>query len=207
MTPTPKTAGQQVLPSVNMGQWFNQRRTNMLQGAPSNKDEVISFVPGGTHWGKPGLYSSQTANIAPTTSDDAAKAPQPNAAPACHLRGHPATRHGLARDHLATVRRAGAGGVRQPAVAAVPLAARQHDRRLPRPRRHRGDAGRQVRDVGWLRSGPRGTPPPPGPVKLTDEIKRLVNNSLDDNCPIVLGYMGQHAGPAPAHLTTIGEGQ
>ena len=42
----------------------------------------------------------------------------------------------------------------------------------------------------------RGTPPPPGPVKLTDEIKRLVNNSLDDNCPMVLGYMGPTGQPS-----------
>jgi hypothetical protein len=41
----------------------------------------------------------------------------------------------------------------------------------------------------------RGTPPPPGPVKLSDEVKRLVNNSLDDGCPMVVGYMGADGQP------------
>ncbi len=41
----------------------------------------------------------------------------------------------------------------------------------------------------------RGDPPPPGDVCLTDEIKRLVNNSLEDNCPMVVGYMGPDGQP------------
>jgi hypothetical protein len=41
----------------------------------------------------------------------------------------------------------------------------------------------------------RGTPPPPSPVKLTDEIKDLVNNSLANNAPMVLGYMGRDGQP------------
>ncbi len=41
----------------------------------------------------------------------------------------------------------------------------------------------------------RGTPPPPGPVKLTDEVKKLVNDSLDDNCPMTVGYMGPDGQP------------
>ncbi len=65
MTPVTETAGQQVLPNVTMGDWFEQRRSNMLQGIPSSQDELISFVPGGSHWGKAGLYSSQNANFAP----------------------------------------------------------------------------------------------------------------------------------------------
>jgi hypothetical protein len=42
----------------------------------------------------------------------------------------------------------------------------------------------------------RGTPPPPGPVKLTQEIKNLVNNSLANDCPMVLGYMGKDGQPS-----------
>jgi hypothetical protein len=65
MTPVTETAGQQVEPNVNMGTWFNQRSLNMMQGIPSNQDAVISFAPGGSVYGKPGLYSSQNRNFAP----------------------------------------------------------------------------------------------------------------------------------------------
>jgi hypothetical protein len=41
----------------------------------------------------------------------------------------------------------------------------------------------------------RGSPPPPSELRLTDEIKRLVNDSLDDNCPMVVGYMGEDGQP------------
>lgn len=65
MTPVTETAGQQVLPNVNMGTWFNQRSINMMKGIPSNQDAVISFVPGGSAWGQPGLYTVQNRNFAP----------------------------------------------------------------------------------------------------------------------------------------------
>ena len=42
----------------------------------------------------------------------------------------------------------------------------------------------------------RGQAPPPGPVKLTDEIKDLVNNSLANDSPMVLGYMRQDGQPS-----------
>jgi hypothetical protein len=42
----------------------------------------------------------------------------------------------------------------------------------------------------------RGTPPAPGPVKLTQEIKDLVNNSLANDAPIVLGYMAKDGQPS-----------
>jgi hypothetical protein len=41
----------------------------------------------------------------------------------------------------------------------------------------------------------RGTPPPPSELKLTDEVKKLVNDSLDDDCPMVVGYMGEDGQP------------
>lgn len=65
MTPITETAGQQVTPSVNMGEWFNQRAIDMEKGIPSNQDAVISFQPSGSHWGRGGLYSAQTKNFAP----------------------------------------------------------------------------------------------------------------------------------------------
>jgi hypothetical protein len=41
----------------------------------------------------------------------------------------------------------------------------------------------------------RGMPPAPTDVKLTDEIKDLVNNSLDNNSPMTVGYMGPDGQP------------
>jgi len=65
MTPITEMNGQQVTPSVNMGQWFNKRASDMLKGIPSNQDALISFVPSGWFWGGPGLYGVQSKNIAP----------------------------------------------------------------------------------------------------------------------------------------------
>ena len=76
MTPVTETAGQQVEPNVNMGLWFNQRATGMLQGIPSNQDAVISFAPSGSHWGGTGLYSAQTRDFAPRIG--LAWSPQPS---------------------------------------------------------------------------------------------------------------------------------
>jgi hypothetical protein len=65
MTPITETNGQEVTPSVNMGDWFNQRAADARQGIPSNKDAVISFQPAGSSYGRPGLYSAQKKNWAP----------------------------------------------------------------------------------------------------------------------------------------------
>ena len=68
MTPVTETSGQEVTPSVNMGAWFNQRATDMLQGIPDNQvmgGAPISFTPAGSAWGKSGLYGTQTKNFAP----------------------------------------------------------------------------------------------------------------------------------------------
>src|ERR1700733_7065493 len=65
MTPITETKGQEVTPSVNMGDWFNQRALNASQGIPSSKDAVISFQPSGSFYGRPGLYSAQKKNLAP----------------------------------------------------------------------------------------------------------------------------------------------
>ncbi len=65
MLPITETAGQEVIPNVNMGQWFAQRTANMLNGIGSNQDTSIAFAPGGSVYGKSGLYSAQTKNFAP----------------------------------------------------------------------------------------------------------------------------------------------
>lgn len=68
MTPMTETAGQEVSPTVNMGTWFNQRWAAMLKGIPDNQvlgGSLIGFSAAGSHYGKPGLYSSQTKNFAP----------------------------------------------------------------------------------------------------------------------------------------------
>lgn len=68
MTPMTETSGQEVTPSINMGTWFNERFTDMLQGIPDNQvngGNLIGFSPAGSTYGKPGLYSAQTRNFAP----------------------------------------------------------------------------------------------------------------------------------------------
>jgi hypothetical protein len=65
MTPITETNGQEVTPSVNMGDWFNQRASDASKGIPSNQDPVIAFSPAGSVWGRPGLYQSQRKNFAP----------------------------------------------------------------------------------------------------------------------------------------------
>jgi hypothetical protein len=65
MTPITETAGQEVAPNVNIGTWFNQRGSNMLNGLPDNAIAPISFAPTGSYYNQPGLYSTQNKNFAP----------------------------------------------------------------------------------------------------------------------------------------------
>lgn len=68
MTPMTETAGQEVTPNVNIGQWFNQRQSYMYKGIPDNRvngGALVGFSPAGSPYGKPGLYSAQTKNFAP----------------------------------------------------------------------------------------------------------------------------------------------
>jgi len=65
MTPITETAGQEVSPNINMGTWFNQRGSGMLQGLPDNRLAPISFAPSGSYYNQPGLYSTQNKNFAP----------------------------------------------------------------------------------------------------------------------------------------------
>ncbi|MGH9526595.1 MAG: hypothetical protein ACRD2F_07980, partial [Terriglobales bacterium] len=52
-------------PNVNMGQWFNARQADMLQGVPTSQAGLISFEPAGPTWGRPGLYNTQNTDFAP----------------------------------------------------------------------------------------------------------------------------------------------
>ncbi len=69
MTPMTETAGQEVTPNVNIGQWFNQRQSDMSKGIGDNsvlgKNVLIGFGPAGSVYGKTGVYSAQTKNFAP----------------------------------------------------------------------------------------------------------------------------------------------
>lgn len=68
MTPMTETAGQEVTPTINMGQWFNDRRAAMLKGLGDNSvmgGAPIGFGPAGSVYGKAGVYSAQTKNFAP----------------------------------------------------------------------------------------------------------------------------------------------
>jgi hypothetical protein len=65
MTPVTETNGQEVTPSVNMGNWFNLRALHATEGIPSNQDAAITFQPAGSVYGRSGLYSAQTKNFAP----------------------------------------------------------------------------------------------------------------------------------------------
>ena len=49
----------------------------------------------------------------------------------------------------------------------------------------------------------RNGPMPPSELKLTDEIKDLVNGSLDNNAPIVLGYVDAAGKPSLSLLSLI----
>jgi hypothetical protein len=51
---------------LNMGQWFNQRAQNMVNGIPSNQDPLVSFALGGpANGGKPGLYNWDKHDFGP----------------------------------------------------------------------------------------------------------------------------------------------
>jgi hypothetical protein len=68
--------GQQVAPTVNLGEWFAQRAANMRAGIPSSASERITFVPGGPANDGPGFYAWDKNNFAPRVS--AAWTPSPS---------------------------------------------------------------------------------------------------------------------------------
>ena len=66
--PVYESRGQQVVPSVNMGEWIDLRARNMAAGIPSNQDPVVSFVPGGRANDGPDWYLYDKNNFAPRAS-------------------------------------------------------------------------------------------------------------------------------------------
>ncbi|MGH9734650.1 MAG: carboxypeptidase regulatory-like domain-containing protein, partial [Candidatus Acidiferrales bacterium] len=68
MSPVWEADGQQVTPTLSMTQWFDQRGINAQQGLASNLSPNISFDLAGPKYGKPGYYSWQTKDFAPTIS-------------------------------------------------------------------------------------------------------------------------------------------
>jgi hypothetical protein len=65
MSPVGETNGQEVMPNIPLGQWFNERGQDALQGIPSNAAPNISFDLAGPAYGRPSYYSWQTKNFAP----------------------------------------------------------------------------------------------------------------------------------------------
>jgi hypothetical protein len=64
-SPPWETTGLQVAPNVDMGQWFNQRASDMRKGIPSSQDPLISFALAGPANGKPGFYNWDYNNWSP----------------------------------------------------------------------------------------------------------------------------------------------
>ncbi len=64
-SPPWETNGLQVSPTISLSDWFNQRRSNMLQGIPSNQSPLLSFNLAGPANGKAGFYHWDKKDFAP----------------------------------------------------------------------------------------------------------------------------------------------
>jgi hypothetical protein len=65
-SPPWETNGLEVVPSVNLSQWFNQRAQNQVNGIGSYADPAVQFQLGGpANGGKPGYYNWDYKNFAP----------------------------------------------------------------------------------------------------------------------------------------------
>ena len=74
-SPPWETNGLQVAPcqlqgstctELDLGKWFDQRHSNMLQGIPSNQDPLVSFeLAGPANGGKPGFYKWNKKDLGP----------------------------------------------------------------------------------------------------------------------------------------------
>jgi len=67
-SPPYEVNGLQVAPSVSMGEWFEQRRQNMLAGVPSSASQIITFDLAGPKNNGRGFYETDKNNIAPRFS-------------------------------------------------------------------------------------------------------------------------------------------
>src|SRR5258708_29768121 len=59
------TNGQEVPPTMDLGEWFNRRAKNMNQGIGSSADPIISLDLAGPAHGKPGFYNWDYHNFGP----------------------------------------------------------------------------------------------------------------------------------------------
>jgi hypothetical protein len=64
-SPPWETGGTQVAPNASLGQWFNQRGSNMFQGIGSEADPTVSFDLAGPANNRPGYYHWSTKNFSP----------------------------------------------------------------------------------------------------------------------------------------------
>jgi len=64
-SPPWETDGTQVAPTISLGQWFNQRGQDMLNGIPSNEDPLITFNLAGPANGKKGYYNWDYKDLGP----------------------------------------------------------------------------------------------------------------------------------------------
>ena len=65
LSPPYETTGLQVQPTVNLGEWFEQRRQLMLAGRSTSELPLVEFDLAGPENGKPGLYGWDKNNFAP----------------------------------------------------------------------------------------------------------------------------------------------
>jgi hypothetical protein len=65
LSPPWEVNGFQVAPTVNLGQWFNQRGENMRNGIPSNEDPRVQFDLAGPGNDRPHFYEWDRNNFAP----------------------------------------------------------------------------------------------------------------------------------------------
>lgn len=64
-TPIWETNGAQVRPTVDVNDWFEQRKADMLAGRPSDAQPLLSFDLAGRANGKPAWYAPDKNNFAP----------------------------------------------------------------------------------------------------------------------------------------------
>jgi carboxypeptidase family protein len=64
-SPPWETTGQQVVPNLNLSQWFTGREHNQENGIGAYADPAVSFQLGGKANGKPGYYNWDYKNAAP----------------------------------------------------------------------------------------------------------------------------------------------
>jgi hypothetical protein len=74
-SPPWETSGLEVTPTINVGQWFNQRGQGMLNGTPSNQAPLLSYDWAGKANGKSGYYNWDFKDFSPRLA--VAYAPNP----------------------------------------------------------------------------------------------------------------------------------